>query len=147
MAVLVLLAVSLVVGAGLGLAGWRPAQWVAIGLSVVGLGGNLVALQAGHGRMPVSPAVGTAGLAAVLRSRGYVLVAHGWAARWLGDALVLHFGARAGLAYSPGDLLMAAGVVLVTAGAISGGARGGGEPRQGEVSEAGTLGVSAGAGR
>lgn len=115
MAALVLVAVAVVAGAVIGWAGWAPPLWVAVALCGVGLAANLAAMR--HGRMPVSPAVGLAGLAGLRRAHGHALAGSGWVPRWLGDNLVLHFGPAAGLAYSPGDVLLAAGVALAVAAA------------------------------
>ena len=115
MAALVLLAVAVVAGAVIGWAGWAPPMWAAVGAVAAGLGANMTAMAAGHGRMPVSPSVGPAGLAGLRVSSGHALAGSGLVPRWLGDNLVLHLSAMAGLAYSPGDVAIAAGVALAVA--------------------------------
>jgi hypothetical protein len=89
------------------------------GLAVVAAGMvlNLAAVLANGGRMPVAPELAATGFPE-LRSEGhygpYVLAGAGTRLEWLGDWLRLPGGLGRALpfAYSPGDLVALAGILL-----------------------------------
>jgi hypothetical protein len=99
-----------------GVAGWTlwhldrlPGVWIV----TAGVTLNLIVVLANGGHMPVAPA-----LAASLVQRGtigqYIVMGPGTNLSWLGDWISLPGPLRAfGEAYSPGDLIVAAGIAVV----------------------------------
>ncbi|MBX6350590.1 MAG: DUF5317 domain-containing protein [Clostridia bacterium] len=100
-----------------------------VGLAGVGVLANLAVVAANGGRMPVrlSPS-GAPGPEWALGSPGdYMHAAMTDATRlpWLGDWIYVHLPPLPAESYSPGDLVLAAGVFLVLQAAVRGRAAGG----------------------
>ncbi len=99
-------------------AAWHHESLPGIWLVVAGIALNLAVVLANRGYMPVAPAVAHVG-PALLRQQGhfavYVLAAPGTPLAWLGDWILLPppLGRLFPQAYSPGDLVAAAGFAVV----------------------------------
>lgn len=120
----VLYAVSMTVL--LGWAAWHLRVLPGLWLAVLGLASNALVVIVNAGHMPVRPGIGTL---SELAQRGhvgqYVVAGPETRLNWLGDWIALPgvLGRVFPQAYSPGDLLLAAGLVLACFLAVKRGGR------------------------